>query len=214
MNETLVKLITENVLSELKKDNKNDYSKGVPIGVSNRHVHLSKKDLHSLFGQNYQLQPIKDLTQPGEFACKEVVTLVNGDRKIENVRILGPCRNQTQIEISQTDARTLKLNAPVRNSGDLKGSEPITLIGPKGKVELKEGCILASRHIHLTTQEAQEMGISDKQVVAVRLFGNKSGILEDVYCRVKDSYAFELHLDTDEANAFSVKTGDIAQIMK
>lgn len=213
MNESLVKMITESVLSELKNEQR-DYSKGVPIGVSNRHVHLSKKDLHILFGQNYQLQPIKDLKQTGEFACKEVVTLVNKDRKIENVRILGPCRNQTQVEISGTDARFLKVNPPIRNSGDLKGSETITLIGPRGKVEIKEGCILATRHIHLSSQEAKEMGISNNQIVTVKLFGNKSGILENVYCKVKDSYALELHVDTDEANAFYAKTGDIAQIMK
>lgn len=213
MNETLIKMITESVLSELKDEKKN-YSKGVPIGVSNRHVHLSKKDLQILFGQNYQLQPIKDLKQIGEYACKEVVTLVNNDRKIENVRILGPCRSQTQVEISQTDARFLKVKPPIRNSGDLKESESITIIGPRGKVELKDGCILATRHIHLSPQEAEEMGISDSQVVSVRLFGNKSGILENVYCKVKDSYTLELHLDTDEANAFLVKTGDIAQIME
>jgi putative phosphotransacetylase len=212
MNESLIKSITEIVLSELS-DNK-DYSKGVPIGVSNRHVHLSKKDLHTLFGQNYQLKPIKDLKQTGEFACEELVTLVNNDRKIERVRILGPCRSETQVEISQTDARLLKVNPPIRNSGDLKGSESITIIGPKGKVELKQGCILATRHIHLSPEEAKEIGVSNNQIVSVRVYGNKSGILENVYCKIKDSYNLELHLDTDEANAFYVKNGDIAQIIK
>ncbi|MFP4697716.1 MAG: phosphate propanoyltransferase [Eubacteriales bacterium] len=213
INESLIKVITDTVLSEIDKKN-NNFSKGVPIGVSNRHVHLSEKDLYILFGQNYQLQSIKDLKQTGEFACKEVVTLVNNDRKIERVRILGPCRSETQVEISQTDARLLKLNPPVRNSGDLKGSESITLVGPKGKVELKEACIIASRHIHFPTEMAEEMGIKNNHLTKIRLFGEKSGVLEDVYCKVKDSYVFELHLDTDDANAFRVKTGDVAQIIE
>jgi putative phosphotransacetylase len=211
----LVDSITECVLAELKKQNRQThYGKGVPVGVSNRHVHLSKRDMQILFGNDYQLQPLKELTQTGEFACKELVTLDTGDRKLEAVRILGPCRDHTQVEISQTDARYLKKNPPVRNSGELRGSESITIIGPKGKVELLEGCILATRHIHLSLTEATEMGITNNQVVSVRLFGDKPGLLEQVYCKVKDSYVFELHLDTDDANAFLVKSGDIAQIIK
>jgi putative phosphotransacetylase len=213
MDQELISRLTKRVLTEIKiKDG--SYGKGVPIGVSNRHVHLSEEDLYTLFGKGYKLEVLKDLSQKGEFACKEVVTLEAGDRRLEGVRILGPCREKTQVEISRTDARYLKMNPPVRNSGDLKGSESITIIGAKGRVELKEGCILATRHIHFSTEDAAEAGIANNQIVSVRLFGEKPGLLEQVYCKVKDSYVLELHLDTDDANAFLAGTGDIAQIIK
>jgi putative phosphotransacetylase len=211
----LINTITEQVLRALgNQAAQENYGKGVPIGVSNRHVHLSKQDVERLFGQGYELQPLKALTQTGEFACKEQVTLVAGDRKLEAVRILGPCREETQVEISQTDARYLKKNPPVRNSGGLRGSESITLIGPKGQLQLEAGCILATRHLHCSPADAEEMGIVNNQVVSAKLFGDKSGSLNQVYCKVKESYVLELHLDTDDANAFLAKSGDIAQIIK
>ncbi|MEE1054093.1 MAG: PduL/EutD family phosphate acyltransferase, partial [Acutalibacteraceae bacterium] len=138
-------------MSELGGTNQKE-DNTVPVGVSNRHIHLSVDDAETLFGKGYQLTPLKDLSQPGQFACKETLTIVGPSlRPIENVRVLGPVRKASQVEISRTDSFTLKVKPPVRESGDIAGSAPITIIGPKGVVQLKEGCIIANRHIHMST---------------------------------------------------------------
>ena len=185
----------------------------VTIGVSNRHVHLNDEHLKILFGDDFKLEKHKDLTQPGQFASTSFVTLKTGKGIIENVRVLGPIRNYTQVEISKTDAYKLGLNPPVRNSGDLTLSESVTIIGPTGEVTIKEGCIIATRHIHILPEQVKQYKLEGKETVSVRISGEKGGILENVYLKVADESYLELHLDTDDANAHLIKNGDIAEII-
>ncbi|AEX84803.1 phosphate propanoyltransferase [Marinitoga sp. 1135] len=188
---------------------------GIVVGVSNRHVHLSKEDLEILFGEGYELHPIKDLKQPGQYAAEEVVTLEGPKGKIERVRVLGPVRKETQVEISQTDAFKLGVTAPVRDSGDLDGTPGIKLIGPKGSVEIKKGLILAKRHIHMLPEDAEKYGVKDKDLVYVIVDkGDRKLIFGDVLVRVSPKYALEFHVDTDEANAALLKTGDEVKIVE
>lgn len=186
----------------------------VKIGVSNRHVHLCERDLKILFGDNYELEVKKMLVQPGEFASNSVVTIKTDKSEISNVRVLGPIRSYTQVEVSKTDAFKLGINPPVRDSGDLVGSEAVTLIGPNGSIDLKEGCIIATRHIHITPEEVHEFGFDGLKSVNVELPGEKGGVLYNVQLKVSPNYAFEMHIDTDDANAHLIKTGDIARIIK
>lgn len=185
----------------------------VKIGVSNRHVHLCERDLKVLFGDNYELEVKKMLVQPGEFASNSVVTIKTEKSEIENVRVLGPLRSYTQVEVSKTDAFKLGINPPVRDSGDLAGSDAVTLIGPNGSIDLKEGCIIATRHIHITPDQMVQFGFEGLKSVSVKLPGEKGGILYNVQLKVSPNYAFEMHIDTDDANAHMVKTGDIAEII-
>ena len=185
----------------------------VTVGVSNRHVHLKQEHLNILFGEGYQLEKKSDLNQPLQFASTALVTLKTEKSIIENVRVLGPVRSYTQVEISKTDAYKLGLNPPVRNSGDLELSEGITIVGPKGEVTINEGCIIATRHIHILPQQVKEYNLEGKDKVSVRVFGEKGGILDDVYLKVSDNSFFELHLDTDDANAHLIKNGDIVDII-
>lgn len=179
------------------------------VGISNRHVHLTKEDLEKLF--NSELTKKNDLTQTGEFACNEIVTLKTEKREIPNVRIIGPIRKYTQVEISKTDAYFLGLNPPVRNSGDLDGSDVITIIGPKGQIT-KQCCIIANRHIHITKALRKELNLENKETVSIKINGIKSGIINNVYIKEKEDYILELHLDTDDANAFLLKNGDEVEI--
>lgn len=185
----------------------------VKIGVSNRHVHLCKEDLEVLFGNGYELKVDRELSQPGEFASTDRVTIKSDKGEISNVRILGPIRNYSQVEVSKTDAIKLRINPPVRESGDLKDSSPITIVGPCGEVNLNEGCIIASRHIHITNKEVVEFGLEGVEKVSVKVLGEKGGILNNVSLKVSDNYAFELHLDTDDANAHLIKQNDIGIIL-
>ena len=186
----------------------------VKIGVSNRHVHLCERDLKILFGDNYELEVKKELVQPGEFASNSVVTIKTEKSEIGNVRVLGPLRSYTQVEVSKTDAFKLGINPPVRDSGDLAGSEGVTLIGPNGSVDLNEGCIIATRHIHITPDQVHELGLDGLKSVDVKLPGEKGGILYNVQLKVSPNYAFEMHIDTDDANAHLISSGDIAEIIK
>ncbi len=187
----------------------------VPVGVSNRHIHLSTADLETLFGKGYELTPIKDLSQPGQFACKETLTIVGPSlRPIENVRVLGPVRKASQVEISRTDSFTLKVKPPVRESGDIAGSAPITIIGPKGVVTLKEGCIIANRHIHMSTEEGAQFGLSDGQYVDVEVSGERRTKFYDVQVRVHKDFRLEMHIDTDDANAAGIGNGAKVKIVK
>lgn len=181
----------------------------IPIGVSARHVHVTREDLAVLFGEGYELTKHKDL-MGGQFAAKEQVTIVGANlRVIENVRILGPERKASQVEVSKTDARKLGINAPIRESGDVAGSMPITLVGPKGAIYLKEGCIVAMRHIHMSPQDALGFGVKDKQIVSVKTGeGARKGVLSNVLIRVHESYTLEMHIDTDEANGLGIKQKD------
>ena len=185
----------------------------VILGVSNRHVHLKEEDYKILFGDE-PLNKVKDLRQPGQFASDKLVTIKNQDREISHVRVLGPIRNYTQVEISKTDAYTLKLNPPIRTSGDLKGSSPITIIGPKGQIDLNEGCILANRHIHISPEEVKKYNLEGVKKVKVKIDGEKGGILNNVYLKILDPSLLEMHIDTDEGNAFNVKTGDTLEIIE
>lgn len=187
----------------------------VPVGVSNRHIHLSTADLETLFGKGYELTPIKDLSQPGQFACKETLTIVGPSlRPIENVRVLGPVRKASQVEISRTDSFTLKVKPPVRESGDIAGSAPVTIIGPKGVVTLKEGCIIANRHIHMSTDEGAQFGLSDGQYVDVEVEGARRTKFYDVQVRVHKDFRLEMHIDTDDANAAGIGNGAKVRIVK
>lgn len=185
----------------------------VPIGVSARHVHLSKADLETLFGAGYELTKKKEL-MGGQFAAEELVTIVGLKlRAIENVRILGPLRKETQVEISATDAIKLGIKAPIRESGDIKGSAPIALVGPKGAIYLKEGCIIAKRHIHMSPVDAKAAGVKNGGTVSVQVDNERGTIFNHVQIRVDDSFTLEMHIDTDEANAANIITGNSVTII-
>ena len=187
----------------------------VPVGVSNRHIHLSREDLDTLFGKGYELTPIKELSQPGQYACKEKLTIVGPSlRPIEDVRVLGPVRKRSQVEISMTDSYTLKVKPPVRESGNIAGSAPITVIGPKGVVTLSEGCIIANRHIHMSPTEARAFGIADGDTVTVDVNGTRRTRWYDVQVRVHPDFRLEMHVDTDDANAVGIGNGSRVKIVK
>ena len=188
--------------------------KQIKIGVSNRHVHLSREDLDTLFGKGFELTKKKTL-MGREFASEQLVSLVGPSLKtIENVRILGPVRKHTQVEISRTDTFVLKVSPPVRPSGDIKGSEKIVIVGPKGVVYLNEGVIIANRHIHLTPEYAEKHGIKDGDYVDVMVNSIKPTKFFDVQVRVRDDFNVEMHIDTDDANAAGLKNGDLVTIIK
>ena len=185
----------------------------VPVGISARHIHLTQADVEKLFGPGYQLTKKKEL-MGGQYASNEQCTIVGLKlRAIENVRILGPVRSQSQVEISATDARALGVKAPIRQSGDTAGSAPIALVGPKGAVYLDEGCIVAARHIHMSVPDANAAGLTDGQFVSVRMGNERGAVLEQVKVRVDESFTTEMHIDTDEANACQVKQGELAAII-
>ena len=186
----------------------------IRVGVSQRHVHLSKGDLETLFGNGYELT-VKKYLMGREFASNEVVTLVGPSLKaIENVLVLGPVRENTQVEISRTDTFVLKVSPPVRPSGQIEGSEKIVLVGPKGSVYLKEGVIIANRHIHLTSEYALANGIKDNDYVDVEVEGVKPTRFYDVQVRVRDDFNVEMHIDTDDANSAGLKNGAVVRIIK
>jgi putative phosphotransacetylase len=188
---------------------------GIPIGVSNRHIHLSKNDLETLFGEGYELTPMKDLSQPGQYACKEVLTIIGPSmRPIENVRVLGPVRKASQVEISATDSYVLKVKPPVRESGNIKGSAPIRIVGPKGIVELPEGCIIANRHIHMSPSDAEAFGVADGDCVDIDVNGKRRTRWFDVQVRVHKDFRLEMHVDTDDANAAGIGNGFIVNVVK
>lgn len=174
----------------------------VMVETSARHVHVNVNDLETLFGKDFQLHPKKDLSQPGQYASDERVTLVGPKRELAGVSILGPTRSATQVEISLTDARSIGINAPVRESGDIAGSAPIKIVGPKGEISLSQGCIVAKRHIHLDPLTAENFGVKNNQMVKVACGENgRRLIFDEVVARVSEHYAAAMHLDTDEANA-------------
>lgn len=187
---------------------------GIPVGVSNRHLHLSQADQDILFGAGYQMTPIKDLSQPGQFACKETVTICGPKGAIEKVRVLGPVRSKTQVEILTGDGFKLGVSAPARQSGDLAGTPGITIVGPKGSVQTAEGLIVAQRHIHMTLQDAAKYGVHDGQVVDIVVDGPRGGTYANVIVRANDTSALECHLDTEEANAMNVNSSTKIKIKK
>lgn len=188
---------------------------GVLIETSARHVHVSEADLKVLFGENAQLTFKKALSQPGQFACEERVTIVGPKKSIPNVSILGPARNATQVELSATDARSIGVDIAIRESGDLKGTPGCKIVGPCGEIELTEGVIVAKRHIHITPEDAVELNLSDKEVVSVKVVNEyRSIIFGDVVVRVRSDFSKAMHIDTDESNAGSIAPGTIGEIIK
>ena len=205
----LVAVVTEAVVRQLENQ-----TLTIPVGVSNRHVHLSQQDLAILFGGTANLTKSKELSQPGQFACAETLTLVGPRGVIENVRVLGPVRTATQVEISAADGFRLGIKPPVRDSGDLEGSAQATLVGPKGAVSLPQGVVVAARHIHMHDNDAFRFGVRDKQKVCVRVNGERGLIFEEVLVRVSSSFSLEFHVDLDEANAAGLGNNDRVMLWK
>lgn len=186
----------------------------IPISVSVRHIHLSKEHVEALFGAGHSLTPQKDLSQPGQFACQEAVDIVGPKSRIAKVRILGPERAETQVEVSRTDEFALGIDAPIRPSGALDDTPGLTLEGPAGTVTLDRGVIQAQRHIHMHPDDAKRFGVKDKDWVMVRVGGERGIVFDDVLVRVKDSYRLDMHLDTDEANAADLGPGSYGTLLK
>ncbi len=180
----------------------------VPIGISNRHVHLSQADANTLFGSNYELTPMKELSQPGQYACAETLTIKGPKWELSKVRILGPYRKFSQVEIMMGDNFKLGTQAPIRESGDLEGSAGITLIGPAGEVELKQGLIVAKRHIHMSVADAQDFWVYNGQIVKVKTNGIRALVFDEVVIRVDDRFALDMHIDVEEGNAAGLQQGD------
>lgn len=180
----------------------------IPVGISNRHVHLSQPDVERLFGQGYQLTPFKELKQPGQFAAKECVIVVGPKGSISKVRVLGPVRPTSQLEISKADCFVLGIKAPVRESGDLMNSGNALLIGPAGHVELNEQVICAQRHIHMNMIDARMLNVVNGQKVHIRTEGERGLIFDEVVIRIDERFSLELHIDTDEANAAGLRNND------
>ena len=214
MDQNQVEEITRLVFEAINQSEERDNGFLVPVGVSARHVHLTQEHVEALFGKGYQLTKKKDL-MGGQFASNEQVTIVGLKlRAIESVRILGPVRSKTQVEISATDARTLGIKAPIRQSGDLKGSAPIAIVGPKGALYLQEGAIVAMRHIHMTPADAEAAGLKNGDIVSVKADNERGTIFNHVVIRVDPSFSLEMHIDTDEANAAGIKQGDTVRIIR
>ena len=188
-------------------------SKIVPVGVSARHIHLTQEHIEALFGQGYQLTEFKPLSQPGQFAANETVAVIGPKGQFDKVRILGPARPASQLEISRTDSFAIGVKAPVRESGNIDGTPGVKITGPAGEVELQEGVIVAARHIHFHTSDAEQWGIKDKQLLKVRLSGERGLVLENVIARVSEHFALDMHIDTDEANAAGANNGDTVEII-
>ncbi len=185
----------------------------LPIGMSNRHIHLSQGDLEILFGEGYELTRRKDLSQPGQFAAEEKVDLIGPKRAIKGVRVLGPVRTATQVEVSISDAFTLGVEPVIRNSGDVKDTPGVKVVGPKGEIDLKEGVIVAARHIHMHTDEAKEFGLKDGDIVSVKVDGVRGITFDNVLIRSGEGHKLEMHVDIEEGNAAGTKNGDLVEII-
>lgn len=215
VTQSQIEELVKKVLDAIVRDKDNIKLGEIPVGVSNRHIHLNKQDLEALFGKDYKLTPFKDLSQPGQYACKETLTIVGPSlRPIEKVRVLGPLRSHSQVEISATDSFVLKNRPPVRESGNVKGSAPVTIVGPKGAVHLKEGCIIANRHIHMSPFDAEFFGVKDGDKVTVDVVGQKNTRWYDVQIRVNKDFRLEMHIDTDDSNATCIGNGAKVRIVK
>lgn len=214
MDEQLIRTIVEQVLGQMQPAKMTHAPPGkIPIAVSARHVHLSEEHVKTLFGAHYSLTPKAPLSQPNQFASQAQVTIVGQKAAIHHVRVLGPVRELSQVEISMTDARLLGIDAPLRYSGDTTGSAPITLIGPNGSVYLKEGCIIAAAHIHMNEQQAQALRVSDGQFVNVKTVSARPVVFQQVKVRVSNRFQLEMHIDTDEGNAALIKGNGYGEIV-
>lgn len=188
--------------------------KQLPIALSNKHIHLSKEHIDKLFGEGYELNKIKDLSQPGQYASEEKVDIVGPKGTLKGVRVLGPARANTQAEVALSDGFKLGVVPPVKDSGDIEGTPGAKIVGPKGEVEVENGIIAASRHIHMHTDDAKEFGLEDNDRVSVRVPGARRLVFEDVLVRVSPKYALEMHVDIEEGNAAGAKNGMIVELIK
>lgn len=188
--------------------------KFVPVNMSNRHIHVSKEHLEILFGAGHELTKMKDLSQPGQYACEEKVDVIGPKGTIKGVRILGPVRPETQLEVSVYDARTLGVEAVVRASGNTQGTPGCTIVGPKGQVELKQGVIVAARHIHMHTSDGEKFGLKDRDIVKVRVGKERAVVFENVMVRVHPDFALDMHIDIEEGNAAGIQNGDLGEIIR
>ena len=202
-------LVTKAVRAQLRLQ-----SRQVPVGISMRHIHLSRREVDALFGRTYQLTPLRPLSQPGQFACQECLDVIGPKGVLHRVRILGPERPEAQVELAQTDCRTIGVQAPVRPSGRVEGTPGVLLQGPRGVLSLSQGVIIADRHLHMSTAQAQAFGLSDGDVVRVEVGGGKPGVLDGVLVRAGGKYELDLHLDTDDANAFQLKQGQLVTVLE
>lgn len=205
--ELLLEMLKEG--GDLKKQDNS-----IPVGISNRHIHISQTDLNTLFGAGYQLTKAKDLSQPMQYACKETVTICGPKGAIEKVRILGPVRSETQVEILRADCFKLGIIAPVRMSGDLQGTPGITIIGPKGSIQLSQGVIIAQRHIHMSLEDAKCFGVTDGQQVSIKIDGLRGGTYSGVVIRANNTSALECHIDMEEANAINLASDSKISLIK
>lgn len=210
--ENIVTQITELVLAEIKKMQSRENL--IPVGISARHLHLTQEQVEVLFGKGHQLTFLKPLSQIGQFAAKETVTLKGPKGVIEKVRILGPVRPHVQVEVSMTDARALGLNPPVRESGKLENTPGLLIKGTVGQIETQDGVIVAQRHAHMSLEDAENFGISDGEYIRVFVEGESGGTMEPVKVRVNKNYVLDLHLDTDNANAFGLSQGQMLRFEK
>lgn len=206
----------EEILNEIMiiLNKRKEEEKVIPVGISNRHIHLQKEHIEKLFGNGYTLEKIKDLSQKGQFACKETVTLCGPKGCIEKVRVLGPERKKTQVELSVGDCRKLGIEASIRLSGDINRTPGLTIVGPKGSVQLEEGAIVSQRHIHMTMSDSQRFEVHDGESVAIEILGERGGILKNTVVRVDESFTLECHLDTEEANALGINSKTKIKIVK
>ena len=184
----------------------------LPIALSNKHIHLSQADIDVLFGQGYELTHKKDLSQPGQFACEEMVEVV-GPKGSTKMRVLGPARPESQVEVSLADARALGIAVPVRQSGDVEGTPGCKLVGPKGEVEIERGVIVAARHIHMSLEDAARFGVTDKQIVKVRTFGPRAVVFENVLVRANANFALQMHVDVEEGNSPGVRNVEEVELI-
>lgn len=206
--ESLLNEIVEEVINRVKKE------AFIEVEASGRHVHLSREDVDKLFGKGYTLTKLRDLSQPGQYACKERVTITGPKGSIKNVIVLGPCRKETQVEISLTDGSSLGVKAPIKQSGDLEGTLGIQISTEHGCVELDKGLMVAKRHIHMKPVDAKKFNVSDNEIVEVKVMGQRPLIFDDVVVRVSDSFETYMHIDYDEANACGYSKGTVAKIIK
>lgn len=206
--ENLLNEIVQEVVSRVKKE------VFIEVEASGRHVHLSEEDVEKLFGKGYTLTKLKDLSQPGQYACKERVTIIGPKGTLKNVVVLGPCRKETQVEISLTDGSILGLKPPIKQSGDLEDTLGIKIATEKGEIELQKGLMVAKRHIHMSIEDAKKFNVADSEIVEVKVFGKRPLIFDDVVVRVSDKFKTYMHIDYDEANACAYSKGSIAKIIK
>ena len=214
--EEVLRLILSTVKEKKEYENEVERNSAynIPVGISNRHIHLARNEIDILFGKDYELTKLKDLSQKGEYACKETVTICGPKGSIEKVRVLGPIRSKTQVEISIGDCIKTGVSPSIRLSGDLKNTSGITLIGLKGSTMIKEGVIVAQRHIHMTPKEAEEYKVVDGEVVSIEAGNLRGGILKNVMIRTNDNFMLECHLDVEEANSFGLTPKSKIKIIK